>query len=120
MNDDRLDLRPLDPMRDPARYERAVGRIMDAAALPLARRRARLTAVGQVSRWWRPMLAMAAAVAIAAVSILTQVRPAAAESDLATSPLAEAMGIPATVATWMTSGTPPTPIDVFGDSEVEP
>jgi hypothetical protein len=120
MNDDRLDLSPLDPTTDPVRYERAVGRIMGAAALPLARRRARLTAVGQVSRWWRPMLAVAAAIALAAVGVLTLVEPAAAESDLASGSVAEAMGIPSGVVSWMTSGEPPTAIEFFGGLEVEP
>jgi anti-sigma-K factor RskA len=116
MNDERLDLRALDPTRDPERFERAVGRIMDRAALPLAARRARLTAVGQVTRWWRPMLAVAAALAIVALGVLTRVDPAAA-----TEPgVAEAIGIPTTVATWMVTAETPTAAQVYTAFEEEP
>ena len=111
MNDDRLDLSPLDPTRDPVRYARALRRIMDHAALPLAARRARVTPIGQVTRWWRPMLALAAALAVAAVGVLTRVgpvSPAAREAGLA-----EALGIPAAVATWMTTGEAPSGAQVF-------
>jgi len=116
MNDERLDLSALDPTRDPERFERAVGRIMDRAALPLAARRARLTAMGQVTRWWRPMLAAAAALAMAALGVLTRVDPPA-PTELA---VAEAIGIPTTVATWMVSAETPTAAQVYTAFEEEP
>jgi hypothetical protein len=118
MNDDRIDFSPLDPTRDPVRHARAVHRIMDRAALPLAARRARTTTIGQVTRWWRPMLALAAALAVAAIGVLTQVTPAAAT---AREPgVAEALGIPTVVATWMTTGEAPTGAQVFAVFEEIP
>lgn len=117
MTDHPIDFGPLDPTADGARYDRAVDRIMDAAALPLARRRARLTPVGQVSRWWRPLLAMAAAVVLAAVGVLTQVAPAAAAGETPSAPVAEALGIPSSVAAWMAGGDPPTVLDAVGRYE---
>ena len=115
MNDDRIDFSPLDPTRDQVRYARAVHRIMDHAALPLAARRARTTPIGQVSRWWRPMLALAAALAVAAIGVLTRVTPGAASTHEAG--VAEALGIPTVVATWMTTGETPTGVQIFAAFE---
>lgn len=115
MTDDRLDLSPLDPTRDPVRFARAVRGIMDAATLPLAARRARVTPIGQVTRWWRPMLAMAAALALAAIGVLTQVTPAVATSQEAG--VAEALGIPTVVASWMTAGETPSGAQIFAAFE---
>lgn len=110
MSDERLDLRAFDPTRDPERFEGAVRQIMDRAALPLAARRARLTAVAQVTRWWGPMLALAAAVAIAAIGVLTQTSPTPTARDTG---VAEAIGIPTTLATWMASDGTPTAAQVY-------
>jgi hypothetical protein len=119
MSDERLDLRPLDPTRDPERFDRAVGRIMDRAAQPLAVRRARLTAVGQVTRWWRPMLALAAALTMAAIGVLTQVAPAASLTDTRETGVAEAIGIPATLVTWLAADGMPTAAQVYTAFEEE-
>jgi hypothetical protein len=113
MNDERLDLRALDPTRDPERFERSIGRIMARAALPLAARRTRLTAVGQVTRWWRPMLALAAAVVIAALGVLTQVAPASSTTAGQEPGVAEAIGIPTTLARWMVAAGTPTAAQVY-------
>lgn len=119
MTDERIDLRPLDPTTDAVGYDAAVRRIMDEAALPLARRRARRTPVGQVSQWWRPMLAMAATVLFAALGVLLRVQPAAG-TDRAAGSVAEAMGIPPTVAAWMAGGETPTALDALRGYEVTP
>lgn len=120
MTDDRLDLRPLDPTRDSARYERAIGRIMDRAALPLSARRARTTAMGQITTWWRPMLALAAALSLAAVGVLTQVQPAAAVTEASDASVAEALGIPTALATWLDAAETPTAAQVFSALEETP
>jgi hypothetical protein len=120
MTDDRLDLSPLDPTRDSVGFDRVVGRIMDRAALPLARRRARATAIGQITTWWKPMLAVAAAVVLAAVGVLTQVEPAAATAQVQEASLAEAMGIPSTLVGWMSSEETPTAAQVFSAFEEVP
>jgi hypothetical protein len=117
MNDDRMDLRAFDPARDPVRYELAIGRILDRAALPLAARRARVTTMGQITTWWRPMLALAAALTLAAVGVLTQVRPAVAVTDGADAGVAEALGIPTALVTWMGAAETPTAAQVFSALE---
>jgi hypothetical protein len=117
MNDDRMDLRAFDPARDPVRHERAIGRILDQAALPLAARRARATTMGQITTWWRPMLALAAALTLAAIGVLTQVQPAAAVTAESDSSIAEALGIPTTLATWIGAADTPTAAQVFSALE---
>lgn len=117
MNDDPLDLRAFDPTRDRARYERAIGRIMDRAAVPLAARRARTTTMGQITTWWRPMLALAATLTLAALGVLTQVRPAAAVTDRSAAGVAEALGIPTVMATWIGAAETPTGAQVFSALE---
>lgn len=119
MNDERLDLRALDPTRDPERFDRAIGRIMDRAALPLAARRARRTAVDQVTRWWRPMLALAAAVTVAAIGVLTQVTPASSGTAAREPGVAEAIGIPTTLVTWLAADGMPTAAEVYTAFEEE-
>lgn len=119
-DDERIDLRAFDPGRDPVRYELAIGRILDRAAMPLAARRARTTTMGQITVWWRPMLALAAALALAAIGVLTQVRPAAAVSSQSVAGVAEALGIPTAVAGWMGAAEPPTAVQVFSALQGEP
>ncbi len=60
-DDERLDLRALDPTADEARFERLV-RSTVRAAVALRRRSAEL----EVVRWWRPARALAASLALAA------------------------------------------------------
>lgn len=113
MDDDRLDLSPLDPTRDADRFARAVGRIMAGAAPGLARRRARATPIGAVVRLWRPTLALAAALAIAAVGVLANVQDATAATEPESTGVAEALGIPTSMSAWMQTGGTPTAGQVF-------
>jgi negative regulator of sigma E activity len=117
MNDDRLDLRALDPEHDPVCYERAIGRILARAAQPLAARRARTTPMGQITTWWRPMLALAAALVLAAIGVLAQVQPAAAVTNGSDAGVAEALGIPTVLATWIGAEETPTAAQVFSALE---
>jgi hypothetical protein len=61
MNEDKLDLSPLDPSRDGERWERLV---QSVASRALRAHRARLTVTGQMLAWARPVLALAAAVSL--------------------------------------------------------
>lgn len=115
--DERLDLSALDPRRDPAAHERAVAAIMREAGPRLVRRRAAVTPIGQVAQWWRPMLALAAALALAALGVLTRVAPAAAASEAATPGVAQSLGIPATLSTWLGTDDTPSPAQVFAAFE---
>jgi hypothetical protein len=60
-DDERLDLTALDPTRDRVRFETLVRSTVTAA---MARRRR--SATTEALRWWRPALALAASLALAA------------------------------------------------------
>ena len=105
--DDFRDLAPLDPERDSERWERMVGSIMAAAGPELARR-AQQPAPGMLlllSDWMRPTVSTAALLAAAAAAFLLTGQPDATRS---TSPgLADALGYPDAVATWVEGGQTP-------------
>jgi hypothetical protein len=61
MNDSKIDLSSLDPSRDRKCWETRIKFIADRAA---ERAQRRLTVTGQLLRWSRPMLAVAASVAL--------------------------------------------------------
>jgi hypothetical protein len=113
MDDDRVDLSALDPTVDGDRFARAVGRIMAEVAPGLARRRAQVTPIGTVARWWRPTLALAAALTIAAVGVLVGVQDTAAAMEPQSAGVAEALGIPTAMSPWLTSEGTPTAGQVF-------
>lgn len=92
MNELWSDLSPLDPGRDPERWEALLARTRAAAAGELARRAFAHGPAGPLARWVRPALAMAASLAVAAAGVLAlaeaSAQPAAAPG------VAEAMGVP--------------------------
>lgn len=112
LDDGFRDLAPLDPGRDPERWERMVAGITAAAAPELARR-ARLPAPGMLmllGGWVRPTLSAAAVMAAAAGAFLFT---GAADTEASTSAtLADALGTPSTVASWVETGTAPTMEDM--------
>jgi hypothetical protein len=116
MTDERLDLAALDPTRDRPRHEAAIADLMRRAAGGLAARRAQATTIGQVAGWWKPMLALAAAVTIAAIGILARVSPAGTATQ-ATSGVATALGIPSGMSAWLDSSTMPNAAQVFAALE---
>ncbi|HEX2189554.1 MAG TPA: hypothetical protein VHG51_11680 [Longimicrobiaceae bacterium] len=105
--DDFRDLAPLDPARDPQRWERMVGGIMAAAGPELARRAA-LPQPGMLlllSDWLRPTVSAAALMAAAAAAFLVAQGPATA--PVAEAGLAESLGYPTAVADWVYGGDAP-------------
>lgn len=105
--DDFRDLAPLDPGRDPERWERMVGSIMAAAGPELARR-ASLPAPGMLlllSDWMRPAVSTAALLAAAAAAFLLTAQPDAART--AGPGVADALGYPDAVAAWVDGGQTP-------------
>jgi len=90
MNESWSDLSPLDPGRDPERWEALLRRTRAAARGELARR----ALAGPLARWVRPALPMAAALAMAAGGVLA-LTEAIPQSASAQAPgVAEAMGVP--------------------------
>ncbi len=106
MSEERIDFEPLDPTTDPARFDELVRAIGDRAAGELVRRQARWTAIGQIARWQRPLLAAATITALISGAVLWQTRRGESSKETATE-VAEALGLPGAVATWVQGeGTP--------------
>jgi hypothetical protein len=95
MNERWSDLAPLDPERDPERWEALLRRTRAAASGELARRAFAAGPAGQLARWVRPALALAASLVIAAAGTLALVDRTPQQQQQASAPgLAEAMGVP--------------------------
>jgi hypothetical protein len=92
MNERWSDLSPLDPGRDPDRWEALLRGTRAAAAGELARRAFAAGPAGQLARWVRPALAMAVSLVAAAAGMLAL---AEGTPQAAAAPgVAEAMGVP--------------------------
>jgi hypothetical protein len=99
---------PLDPTRDPARWEAMVREIVDRAAPILAGYAAR-GPVDWLASWVRPTLAAAAIVAALAIGTLVAGgRGVAPGNDAAAIGLGDALGYPAPVTAWVSTGQTPT------------
>lgn len=107
-----IDLSPLDPTADRVGYERLVRRIMAAAAPELARRAASANPLALLAAWARPTLAAAAVIAAGAAGALALTdRVRAPVEDAGT--VADALGLPAEAADWLTDGRAPTESDLI-------
>lgn len=118
MIDEPIDFSPLDPRREPERFEQLVRSITLAAAAalgaPAMRRRG---VMEQIAAWRTPMLAAAAVVTVASVLALVQ---SAAAAPPRTPFIAEAVGVPTTVAQWMRSSELPSAgdlLEAFGEQQ---
>jgi len=111
MNDDRVDLSPLDPTADRADFERIVDSILARATNELNARRERLNPIEQVVRWWRPVLTAATVATIISVGVLAGVRsPVSVEQ---TAGMAEAVGVPSMLARGIRDNAVPTAAELF-------
>lgn len=118
MNEERVDLGPLDPRSDPDRFEHVVRSIVDTAGPELSLRRARSSVFSQVSAWRRPLLAAAAVAGIVSLGTLSQVdAPGSATQDEVG--VAEAVGVPETIASWVRSGETPSTAELLIELELE-
>lgn len=108
MSDDHLDLTPLDPTADEARFGQLVASISGRAADELARRRARSSTIAQLALWKRPMLIAAVVIGIVSISVLARTQSTAPLVEEPTG-VAEAIGVPVELAQWVRSGQVPDP-----------
>ena len=112
MHDERIDFTPLDPRGQPERFERNVGAITAAASAELAMRRARSSVFWQLAHWRRPLLAAAAIATLISVGTLAMYqRPASLAEEQ--QGVAEALGVPETIATWVRSGETPSTAELL-------
>jgi hypothetical protein len=118
-----IDFTALDPTRDRERFEQIVRSItVQAAEVLIVRPLRRLGVMEQIAAWRTPTLAAAAVVAAASILTFAWVGPAQPATVARTPQIAEAVGVPATVAQWMRSGELPTAGDLlvtFDGREVE-
>lgn len=106
-----VDLTPLDPARDPARWEAAVARVMARAAGELERRAAPPSPILLLAGWMRPTLAAALAVAVLSLGVLARSGPD--EPALARTGVAEELGLPDPVEAWVAEARAPTREDLI-------
>lgn len=110
----RIDLTPLDPAADPARFEAMVRVIMERAGPELVRRARRVSPILLLAQWARPLAAAAAALAALATGTLVIADRPVSGSEVATAAgLAEALHVPAPVADWVSEERPPSVSDLL-------
>ena len=96
---------PLDPARDPARWEAMIGGILERAAPTLAAYHGHPGPVDLLASWLRPALAAAAVLAAIAIGVLA---PAGEPTPARAAPgVSEVLGYPAPVAAWVEAGRRP-------------
>jgi hypothetical protein len=117
-DEDRIDLSPLDPARDPRAFERFVRDTCSAAGPELLRRRVAVPLVGLIVAWRRPILAAAALLAIASGLALLKVSQQPLSPD--ENAVAEALGVPSTLADWTQAGDRPSPGELLEPGETAP
>lgn len=125
MSDERIDLSVLDPTTDPARLDREVGAILARVSPALAARRARPASLWeQLGAFQRPVLALAAALAVTSGVVLFRVPAhterasrgaraaetkavAARATTTESRTLMESVGVPSSMARWVDRGESP-------------
>jgi len=118
MDDDRIDLSPLDPTRDRARFEGAIQSIQAAAVPELIARRDRSSPLAQLVQLRRPMLAAASVAAIVSAGVLMKVQ--LPETSASTDGVAEALGVPSVLALGVQDERVPSLSELFSAFEENP
>jgi hypothetical protein len=113
MSDEQFDFSPLDPARDPDRFERMVSNITWRARMELKRRaeRVRISPVEVVATWYRPALAAAAAIAAVSLTLLTTV--GRAKTEVPTGAYMSSTEVPAALSTWYEEDSIPTAAELL-------
>ena len=110
MDEQPIDLRPLDPRLDRERWERRIATITALAAPELARRAAVVTDPSLVLLgWFRPALSAAAVLALCAGAVLAMLLQSPATPEPA---ITETLRLPAPVALWLGEEQPPSVADL--------
>jgi hypothetical protein len=113
MSDERFDFSAFDLERDSERVERMVGNVMWRARGELARR-ARgqsLTITEAVAAWFRPAIAVAAA--IAGISLTMLATAGRSDTDLQAGAYVSSAEIPAAMTAWYEEDRSPTASDLL-------
>lgn len=116
MEQERIDLSPLDPAADELEWRRRVAAVVRAAGPELARRSRRVSPVAAVSEWARPAMAAAAALVLLATAALTMIEREQAPV-VVTAGVTEALELPAPAMAWLAEGRPPSVADLVTEIE---
>jgi hypothetical protein len=103
MTDDRFDFSSLDPTADRLRFDAEVASIVSGVIAGHAVMIPR-TVFAPIARWRVPALAAAAVIAVASALVLSRDLAAA---SVASTELAEAIGVPSALAPWLESADVP-------------
>jgi hypothetical protein len=114
MEEERLDLTPLDRMADPERVEALVSAIVAAAAPELARRASGGGLLAVLGGWAWPTLAAASLAAAVSAAALFSGRPApvAGTTVASAGPVVTALELSEPVALWVDGNRGPTTADL--------
>ena len=111
MSDERFDFSAFDLEHDSERVERMVGNVMWRARGELVRRAQSLTVTEAVAAWFRP--AIAAAAAIAGVSLTMLATVGRSDTDLQAGAYVSSAEIPAAMTAWYEEDRSPTATDLL-------
>lgn len=112
--DSGIDLSPLDPSAEPERWERLVRAITERAAPELARRAQQAGVLSILGRWVWPTLAAATLAAVISGAVLATAQQTQSEVP---GGIADAIGLPEPVASWIEEGRGPTGADLLAVME---
>ena len=117
MSDERIDLSPLDLRKDPDRFEKMVSRITWRARMELARRAAArdVSPVEALAVWYRPAIAAAAAIAIISLTLLA--KAGQQNTDLPTGAYMSGAEVPVALTSWYEDGSSPTATELLVANE---
>ncbi len=111
MDRDPIDMRSIDPRADAERWDALVSRVNSAAAPELRRRAAGAGEMLYLTAWTRPILTMAAVVAVVSVAVF---RTAGSAVEVASvTSVADALGFPMPVADWLADDRAPAEADLL-------
>lgn len=110
-DEDRLDLSPLDPLQDSARFESRLRSIRGAVSGELARRRLEQSVWGVLLRWKRPLLTTCVAAVVLCLFLLIRVQPDGTAPQQRS--FAETIGVPTVLVPWIAADGDPTLDDLF-------
>jgi hypothetical protein len=110
-DDSSIDFSPLDPRNDPERFETLVRSISARASEVIKMRRLRRGVMAQIASWRAPTLAAAGLVVAISIFALVHTQGAAATSH--NTQVAEAVGVPGSIAPLLRGNDLPTTSDLL-------
>jgi hypothetical protein len=112
MHEERIDLRPIDSLADPARFEALAVAIGAAAGPELARRATGGGLLAVLGAWAWPTLAAASLAAAVSAAALMATRGSSSDTPVIAGGVVEALELSGPVALWLDGNRGPTTADL--------